>query len=82
MNIDDIAEAHRLYCQSMLGMSWSRLYDGEYAAIIAAAQQKAVSLDDDVLDNLAKRAARNNTDSAGYLRWILTGKSPDKPAPQ
>lgn len=44
--------------------------------------REAIYLDDDLLVNLAKRAARNNTDSAGYLRWILTGKSPTADKPQ
>jgi hypothetical protein len=34
------------------------------------------SLDDDLLANLDRRAARNNLDRNGYLRWVLTGKEP------
>lgn len=40
--------------------------------------QSAVVLDDDILANLDKRAERQNTDRAGYLRWVLTGKEPKK----
>lgn len=49
-NIDDIVAAHRAYCQSMLGMPWSRLYDGEYEAIIAAAQKAFAQERQDVLN--------------------------------
>jgi hypothetical protein len=41
-NIDEIVAAHRAYCQNMLGMPWTRLYDGEYEAIIAAARPQEV----------------------------------------
>jgi hypothetical protein len=36
----------------------------------------AVVLDDELLANLDQRAARQKTDRAGYLRWVLTGKAP------
>jgi hypothetical protein len=36
----------------------------------------AVALDDELLANLDQRAARQKTDRAGYLRWVLTGKAP------
>lgn len=40
--------------------------------------QNAVVLDDDLLTVLDKRAKFSNTDRAGYLRWVLTGKEPKK----
>jgi hypothetical protein len=36
----------------------------------------AVALDDDLFADLGKRAKRHNTDRAGFLRWVLTGKEP------
>lgn len=37
-----------------------------------------VALDDDLIANLDARAERHNTDRAGYLRWLLTGKAPEE----
>lgn len=40
--LDAVAIAHRAYCQSVPGMPWTRLADGEYEAIIAAQPRGAV----------------------------------------
>lgn len=38
------------------------------------ASAEPVLLDDELLADLDRRAGRHNTDRAGYLRWVLTGK--------
>jgi hypothetical protein len=43
-----------------------------------APAKSAVVLDEDLLANLDARAERHNTDRAGYLRWMLTGKAPEE----
>jgi RecJ-like exonuclease len=48
---------------------------GERVEVVLASRLKgAVALDDVILAVLDKRAAIHNTDRAGYLRWVLTGK--------
>jgi hypothetical protein len=53
-----------------------RYADGQSSKSIRA--PSAVVLDEDLLANLDARAERHNTDRAGYLRWILTGKAPEE----
>lgn len=48
-NIDDVAAAHRSYCQVMR-IQWMRLDDGEYKAILAVAQEVFAQERRDVLN--------------------------------
>jgi hypothetical protein len=62
--LDAVAMAHRAYCQSVPGMSWTRLADGEYEAIIRAAHRGAVA----ALARLANPTHRPRSEEAALLQ--------------
>lgn len=66
--LDAVAMAHRAYCQSVPGMPWTRLADGEYKAIIRAAQPQGAV--DDLNEALALlRVAQPAADRRYKAAW-------------